>query len=522
MLDFTKNKDYFYRFKRKEAVKFALAFFLICFSTIINNSQCYGQAAGSPQSEPVIVRYADSLVGNVVNGKEVKSLLGKVWFEHKNIVLKCNKAVQHVTDNWVDLVGNVVITQEDMILKSPHIIYDGKTGVATSVDTITITDSKSRLGARNGKYDSFSRIAYFNNNVRIFTGNAIIDCDTLEYNRNTEISIARSNVNVNSDSANIQSDYAEYSRRTLENFATGNVVATAKYNSAILTADTLYHKPNDKLTLAIGKPILMKLNTVKTNKDDSAKLAKDSNAAIRDTNGVQNDSNAINKNLVKDSKIVKDSSFVAIIDTMTISADSISARGEGNSQIYFFNKSVEIIRGSVAAKSEYAIYDRSIDQIFLRGVAVFWYDSTQLNGDSITVYVPDNHLSNIIARGNALAVTKNDTSYQDMKDQISGDEIHLKFEKDSLRLITSRGGARSLYFFIPGDSTEGGAAANGADTIIIRMDKGKLEKILWLSGVEGKFLPENAILANPRSYYLPSFRWSDTRPKKKEMRIRQK
>ena len=77
-------------------------------------------------SEPMVLRYADSLVGTKDDDKGlVREFSGNVSMSQGAINVFCDRAFQYITTNSAELIGNVLITQNDLKLNSPKIFYYG-------------------------------------------------------------------------------------------------------------------------------------------------------------------------------------------------------------------------------------------------------------------------------------------------------------------------------------------------------------------------------------------------------------
>ena len=63
------------------------------------------------ESESIRV-IGDSLVGSVVNGESIREVIGKVVLTQGNVVVTCDKAIQYLSKNEAELIGNVVVNQD--------------------------------------------------------------------------------------------------------------------------------------------------------------------------------------------------------------------------------------------------------------------------------------------------------------------------------------------------------------------------------------------------------------------------
>jgi len=430
--------------------------------------------------QPIELIYADELSGSATPGVEYRKVSGKVHFEQGNVVIKCDIANHFMAENKVELFGNVVITQEDLILKANSIYYDGNTGIAVSNEKITITDKNSNLIAERGTYSTKTYIAEFIQNVSISDKNSKITTDKLIHNRKTLLSQCYGNVKVENDSSLILSDYAEHNAQTKDNKSYGKVLAIAKYSNIFLNSDTLLSFSKDDYAEAIGNPILCQIDTI-------------------------GQKEVITK---------KDTTFEYEIDTLFISSKSMEGWLKQNKENFFFRDSVEIAGKRISGTKKDMIYNKADGNLFLFGKAKLYYDSSQIHSDTITIFSKSNKLDSIFCQSNSIMLSKDDTLTNRIN-QISGNTIWIHFASDTIRKVIANGEAKSLYF-LAGDDGNEGAPRLFADRIEILFDGGEPSVINWLGAIEGEFFPENIVeQKGANDYYLPNFLWIESKPQKK-------
>src|SRR3989339_253161 len=449
------------------------------------------QEAGK-QEAPIVLRNADSMFGYPTANGSVREFNGNVVLTQGNVTVRSDKAIHYMDLNIADLTGNVIITQSDMVLKAPHINYNGNTRIAVSDGGVELKDKEVTLFADFGKYSTETLIADFEKNVTMLDGKSTLKAKFGKYSRKTEIADFDENVIVEDDSATITAKKVTFDRNNRNSFAYGNVVVKGKFSNVILTGDTVINLSKDRYTKAYGKPVLYQIDTIKT-----VELSSTFNES---------------QPFLTDSGEVVKYEF----DTLSISSDTMEAYRNLDAEIYIFTNNVEMNKGNSAAIAQFSIYMKQDEVINLMGKPIVWYDSTQLHADSISISIPERKLRAILAYGDALAATRDDSININRINQITGEDIRINIEQDTIRKIESYGNAKSLYFSSGTDSDEG-AARNSSDSIIIDFDLGKVYSILWLGGIQGEYFPLIMFEADPLKIFLPNFRWSDKKPKKREM-----
>jgi lipopolysaccharide export system protein LptA len=406
-------------------------------------------------------------------GGRIREYRGNVKLRHGIVVVTADFVRQDLVLNDAFFKGNVVLTQQDMILKSEEVDYNGNSGIARSDKRVSIIDSNATLFANRGEYNTSTRIADFRDDVVISDESVTITSDRLRYNRRTLESRAVGDVVVKEDSVIIFSDVLDYHRRSRKSENYGNVIIKAVYDNVYLTADTLLNVPADNYTFSTGKPVLFQIDSTE-----------------------------------KDRELV--------FDTLSISCDTMEAFRVPGDERYVFNRNVEIVRGNLFAVSERAVYLRTDELFFLERAPVVWFDSTQLHADSIIVYIPDNRIEMIHSIGNALAASRDDTLEPERKNQIIGKVIKIFFTDKHIDRIESYGDAKSLYYLASEEGNDG-ADQTSCDTIYVYFEDGKPRDVVWLGAIEGKYFPENMVWDKVKDYFLPGYRWRDDKPSKKRL-----
>lgn len=184
-------------------------------------AQSGGSSAGS--AVPVICEWADSLVGQDLSTGGQRSFIGNVRFRQGDVTVHCDRAVQVVGSNVVDLFGNVVVRQGTVTLQADAARYDGTARQATGSGGVWLTDRHHTLTARRGTYSTDTRQATFEQQV----------CAT-------------------NDTVVVWSHRAWYDRNSGVRTASGRVLALDSSSQSILQADSLLHDPTADSMRAMG------------------------------------------------------------------------------------------------------------------------------------------------------------------------------------------------------------------------------------------------------------------------------
>src|ERR1051325_1670481 len=161
----------------------------------------------------ITINHADSLIGKVINGEQVREAIGNVDLVHNNVRIYCSRAIQYTELNKAELYGNVRVLKDTLSIFAPAGVYYGNEGKIVCPNGATLNDSKVTLRASYGTYLFNQDLANFRGNVKIYDSRSYtITSDVLDYYRGQEHSYASGNVKIVTDSAVITSDKLNYEK----------------------------------------------------------------------------------------------------------------------------------------------------------------------------------------------------------------------------------------------------------------------------------------------------------------------
>jgi len=145
----------------------------------------------------VVLQNADSLEGRVIDGEDVRELIGNVHMTQGKVDLWCDRAIQYVRLGRVDLMGNVLVREDSLTLRAPRAAYHQEERRAEGFDGVQLDDGATILRARYGNYWIDRRLAQFSGNVLVLDSVSAATGDSLTYYRDDRRSIMVGNVSVN-------------------------------------------------------------------------------------------------------------------------------------------------------------------------------------------------------------------------------------------------------------------------------------------------------------------------------------
>lgn len=454
--------------------------------------------------DKIELKKSDVLTGKTVDGKTVREASGNVHFVQGNVDVYCNDAVQYIDENRIELKGNVKIYQDTLSLFTSKAVYYGTDKHAVCEGGVTLKDPNATLRADNGVYYFADAKAIFKGDVIIINPQYRITSKELTYMRNTEDSFARGDVIVTTDSAVIKAVSIDFFKRIGKTYAMDNV--SIESDSSIIYSDTLTDYSFEKKSIASGK---VKIVNLRNNLIVTGNYAE--NYDIQKYSFVKGNAKLTQIENERDTLLI----YSTILETFRIKPER-----------YVAKENVEVIRGNFLARSDTAVFaktkDVNTEEMSLFPRPVIWQDNLQLTADSVYAQIVNRKLSMVYAKKlegysiskNSFLLTANrDTFFVDRYDQITGRDIKIKFENDSIKSVSVFKNSSSIYYVFDDLKANGVNIVDGENMYITFGEDGKVSKIRIEKNSKGQYVPEPKIATVQTR--LPGFILRTDKPVKK-------
>ena len=410
--------------------------------------------ASLPAQQRSVLRVlsADQLTGRTVGDIEMRELIGNVRMMQDSVLISCDRAVQNITRNSVELRGNVVIRQDTLELRTERGFYNGDTRLASSRSGVWLNDGNVTLTAKIGTYATDSKIADFVNNVTIEDTAATITARNMRYIRDSALIIAHDSVRIR-----------------------------FKDEHVLIVSDSVRHYPDAQRSEFYHDPELWQIDTAYVSYDDylmeidsldldTLFIAADYMLALRDT---------ANTFLTEgDVRLVRKDLAARSASALFLRSDSlIHFRGD---PILWYDEN-QITGDSITAQ----LADDRLRRLDVIGSA--FSVSRSKPAESDTLYPPGRF------------------------DQTSGKRIRMFFNDGKAERIRVEETAISLYYLYD-EGALNGVRRESSDLIIIDFRDGQIDEIRSIRGVEGTYYPEKYVTGSESSYNLEGFEWREDRP----------
>lgn len=434
----------------------------------------------------------------MLGDQEVMILTGNVRFTHGMISGSSDKATQYKALNKVILEGNVEIRQDVMLLKAPNVEYNGISGTAKAENGVYLSDRDASVTARKGYYDLNGQKADFEGDVKANQVGTFVSSNKLSYFRSSQTTYATGNVVVLSDSGKLTADELTSVRLTGETVANGKVILTN--DTTELYCENFYDSKLSGLTTASNNVSLF-------NKKNNTWLLADTLARLRDSGIVNVPRNPML--LILDSTTIVDSlsgASVLRIDTLFIKSLTMTAT-TGDSSAFFAKDSVKLFRLNFAGVGSSLTYRQSSDEMTMHGVGRqrVWYDSTELDCDSLIMQTRNKKIDKIFAFGKPFLTSPyEDPTVNDRVNQLSSQRMILTVTNDTVRNLLAIDNAISLYF-VSSDNKPSGINRATGDSLRVDFEMNKPKGITVIHETEGEYIPERFVKHRGAAFRLSTY-----------------
>ncbi len=369
-----------------------------------------------------------------------------------------------------ELIGSVALSQDRIHVTCDRAVQLRSSGNVRLMGNVVIVEDSLTMRFPRGMYYRDERRAVAYDSVHLDDGKMVLTARFGEYLVNPKRAFFRTNVVARDAESRLTSDSLVYYRVEQRTVAFSNVEIQNYPDNLTIRGDHFESFRNQDYSRMTESPVLVKM-------DSAANEFR--------------------------------------IDTLVVRSRVMEAYRGDSTRRLIATDSVEIIRADLASTAGVAVFYTQADSMLLRKSPVVWYDRTQVSGDSIDVFLQKQKLDRVRVMGNAVAISQSDSVRKNRFDQITGDELMMKFGGKGLQQMDVINRATSVYHLYE-DSLANGLNKTSGDRITMLWENEKLSAIKVFGGVEGQYFPENLVAGKESEFALAGFSWREHKPALRE------
>jgi hypothetical protein len=362
------------------------------------------------------------------------------------------------------LIGNVKLTHGKTIVTCNRAIQFLQSNKVSLQGDVVVHDDSMSLYTQSGMYYGEGKIAEAFEAVRVEEGKSILRAKYGKYYSVERKAYFRKDVSVEDTASRLTSDELMYLRDSQQTYADGNVVIFNRENDITIFGEHFENNKKTQYSIMTDHPHAIQLDSAGNGKIDTLYIRSDTMRSYQDT-----------------------------VQRLITS---------GN---------VFLKRGGFASESGLTIFYTKLDSIVMKISPVVWYEqnpreTTQVTGDSTFVKLEKRKMKRMNVRGNAVAVSQVDSVHRTRYNQMSGQEIIMLFDSNTVRRIDLDRTVTMLYYLFDGDEPNGFNKTTGDHGTLTFINK-KIDNVKVIGGVEGQYYPEKLIKGKEMEYNISTFVW---------------
>lgn len=424
----------------------------------------------------------DSLVGKVSSGEAIREVYGNVVLTQGDVVITCNRAIQYISRNEAELIGNVIAKKDTLTIKTPHGYYFGNLSKTKSNSGVFLDDKKVILTADSGEYYFNEDRAFFETNVKLYDTTATLTSDKLTYFQKQDRTVATGNVKIVDNENEIIADTLEHFRNTKVTFAFSNVMIKNKKNNTQIYGEHLEDYREKNYSIIDVNPLLLQVDTTYATNSDSVKEMK--------------------------------------LDTLFIKSRVMESFRDSVER-FIATDNVLILKNEFASRNDLTLYYKDKNVIITNKInddarqPIIWDGNSQLTGDSIKIFLDGNQIKQLNVNNLAFMMSQNE-NYDDRYDQTSSDSVKIYFNDNNISEADFFGNVYSIYYLYEGETKNGLTKSNSVRAKVL-FENNEVSEVKLYVNPASEYYPEKEVTGNEKTYLLPRFIIMEDRPTKEEM-----
>ncbi|MDR1973448.1 MAG: hypothetical protein LBQ31_02115 [Bacteroidales bacterium] len=428
--------------------------------------------------------------------------------------------------------GNLKIkTRQKSIITGKTLDCDGLTGVINIDGDVVMTDKDVVMKTPSLRYESMEDIAHYNQKAEITSGEAVLVSSWGDYNGKTGVFDCYEDVVVTHPDYTIYTDTMDYNKNGMSNFKGPTDIITKDHT--MYCENGWYDRKKERVNLRTNAFIEMKDGQRLFGDSINYSLKAKQGEAFRNVVFLDTMKNCTLKSEYAENNEKKGFAFfshnargilVEKEDTLFISSDTMRVfyeidKSDSNKRLVKKMeafKRVRIFRNDLQAICQLMIYYQSDSLLYLIDKPVMWNSGFQIDGDTIKTWFENSRPHETLVGRNAFitALVQNSNS---LYHQIKGRNLWGYYNDDSqLSSAELKGGKIEAIYYVIDEEKGELVGVNKSISKMLRMyfDSGTIYKVNFIEPESTILYPQDQLTA--REQTLKGFHWLESlRPKSK-------
>lgn len=330
---------------------------------------------------------------------------------------------------------------------------------------VRITRGRTVITADNGRYERSAGMLYLDDRVRLVDSATVVTCDHASYSETQDLLWLRGNVVVRDRSATLRAPTGEYDRRTGRAALSGGV--EAEDSTQVIQARNVTYWRERQLLEARGAVEASDLANRITLRADTV-----------DYDRVSQDAAATGSPELESVDEEGRSTFIR----------SRRMRLNTGTRIALAVDSVRIVRDTLEARADSALFDDKAERGWLLGNPSAQDAETKVTGDTLEIWTERRELRRFVVRGNAVIDYRGgrETTLGEAS-RLSGERVDVFFTEQRMDSLVALGGARNDYTAIPREGKTPESNLASGDTIVVHFRDRKIHRALVTGKANGEY-----------------------------------
>lgn len=494
-----------------ESMKQTFALLFLIFFTLHSQAQTRVQ-----------LKSAERLTGDVVDGREITKLIGKVWLIQGTTNIRCDSAYLDKAYNTAKAYGHVrIIDLTDSIdVRSKYLEYDGTTRIAKLRDSVVLKDNSGTLYTDYLDFNRTENIGYYQGGGLLIDAINEVFSKTGQYYPDIKKAHFYDSVVVQNVDFDLYTDTLFYQtvERTTE--TQGFTKAITEEGDTLIANERLFYDAEQKLARVYDGEIISADYHIKGDSllaDDLKELYKAYSSvqltSLEDSLTIFGDVAIYNKK-EQFGKVYDNAYLRKMIqgDSLFIKADTLySSQKEENKYLLAYHEA-KLYKSDLQGIADSVSYNFSDSTIFMYNDPVIWSEDAQITADSLNIEIRNNTIDKMILRQNAFVISKDSL---DNFNQVRGRDMDVYFKEGFIDRTDINGNGESIYF-VPEKPGVTSMNKMKCSNMAIYFKNNFVSQLKAFQEIDGQLVPPAEILGPERR--LRGFQWRvDEKPKLQEV-----